>query len=159
MSPETRSAVMAKIRGKDTGPERALAAALLDRGLSWENHSTDLPGRPDFVFRQVRVAVFVDGDFWHGFRFHLWRDKLSESWEAKIEANRRRDRRNRLALRAAGWTVVRVWEHEIEHSRVRASGKVARAIEATGLEQMQPGHLASNLVARQVEPGSQARST
>ncbi|MGC1301962.1 MAG: very short patch repair endonuclease [Caulobacteraceae bacterium] len=129
MSQEARSAVMAKIRGKDTGPERSLAAALLKRGLCWESHSVDLPGRPDFVFRQSHVAVFVDGDFWHGFRFHLWRDKLSEVWEAKIEANRSRDRRNRAALREAGWTVVRVWEHEIKRSAVRASRKVARAIE------------------------------
>lgn len=113
MSPETRSRVMSRIRGKGTGPERRLAALLTEAGLSWEGHSPDLPGRPDFVFRNQRVAVFVDGDFWHGWRFPAWRDKLSEAWEAKIEANRRRDARNFRRLRYQGWRVVRIWEHQL----------------------------------------------
>lgn len=76
MSAEKRSAVMAKIKGRDTGPERIVAGLLRDAGLTFENHARDLPGRPDFVFRDRRVAVFVDCDFWHGWRFPVWRDKL-----------------------------------------------------------------------------------
>lgn len=83
MSAEKRSAVMARIKGKDTGPEKQMAAALAEHGLSWESHARDLPGRPDFVFRDQRIAIFVDGDFWHGWRFPQWRNKLSEKWEAK----------------------------------------------------------------------------
>lgn len=113
MSPEKRSAVMARIRGKDTGPERAVAEALLARGWEFETHARDLPGRPDILFRTPMVAVFVDGDFWHGWRFPVWRDKLSEAWEVKIEANRRRDARNFRKLRRSGWTVVRLWEHQV----------------------------------------------
>jgi DNA mismatch endonuclease (patch repair protein) len=113
MSPEKRSAVMARIRGKDTGPEQCMAAALAEAGLSWESHARDLPGRPDFIFREKKVAVFVDGDFWHGWRFSQWRDKLSEKWEAKIDGNRRRDLRNHCRLRQMGWKVVRLWEHQV----------------------------------------------
>ena len=117
MSPATRSVVMSRIRGRDTGPERAMAEAFSSVGLTWESHVRDLPGRPDFVFRNERVAVFVDGDFWHGWRFPQWRDKLSDKWEAKIDATRRRDMRNHRRLRRMGWKVVRIWEHKIEQSR------------------------------------------
>lgn len=124
MSPETRSAVMARIKGRDTGPERAVAKALASVTRSWECHASDLPGRPDFVFRKQRVAVFVDGDFWHGWRFAVWRDKLSERWEAKIDANRRRDARNHRRLRRAGWTVVRIWEHQVERDLAACVGRI-----------------------------------
>ena len=113
MSPETRSSVMSRIRGKDTGPERTIAEELRGQGLRWEGHVRDLPGRPDFVFRRNRVAVFVDGDFWHGWRFPTWRKKLSPTWEEKIEATRVRDVRNHRKLRRMGWVVVRVWEHQV----------------------------------------------
>lgn len=113
MSPEKRSYVMSRIRGKDTGPERAVSEALMSRGWEFETHAKDLPGRPDILFRASMVAVFIDGDFWHGWRFPVWRDKLSEAWEAKIEANRQRDARNFRKLRRSGWTVIRLWEHQV----------------------------------------------
>ena len=124
MSPETRSAVMSRIKGRDTGPERTMADAFSSLELTWESHVRELPGRPDFVFRDDRVAVFVDGDFWHGWRFPQWRDKLSDKWEAKIDATRRRDARNRQRLRRMGWKVVRIWEHQIERSPDRCLVKV-----------------------------------
>lgn len=102
MSPATRSALMSRIRGKNTGPEKAVAAALPELGMEWECHVRELPGRPDVVFAATKVAVFVDGAFWHGWRFPIWRDKLSEKWKAKIEANRRRDTRNHRRLRRMG---------------------------------------------------------
>jgi DNA mismatch endonuclease (patch repair protein) len=114
MDRATRSRVMSRIRGKDTGPERIIAEVLAAAGLDAEQQVRDLPGRPDFVLRDARVAIFVDGDFWHGWRFSTWRHKLSEKWEEKIEANRRRDMRNHARLKRAGWTVVRVWQHQIE---------------------------------------------
>src|SRR5690348_14559044 len=113
MTPEQRSAHMAKIRRTDTGPERALRSALHLHGLRFRKHAADLPGRPDVVFRKARVAVFVDGDFWHGYRFPKWKDKLPAYWQAKIERNRVRDARNFRRLRHAGWRVVRIWEHEV----------------------------------------------
>jgi len=114
MSPEKRSALMARIRGKGTKPELAVADVLRAEGILFEEHVRDLPGRPDFVFRAARVAVFVDGDFWHGWRFPQWRNKLSEKWELKINGNRRRDARNHRQLRRMGWKVVRLWEHQVD---------------------------------------------
>lgn len=128
MSPETRSAVMSRIRGKNTGPERAVAAGLASLGLEWESHVRMLPGRPDFVFAAARVAVFVDGDFWHGWRFPQWLDKLSEKWEAKIGATRRRDARNHRKLRRMGWKVVRLWEHQIQRDMPSCLEKVLSAL-------------------------------
>lgn len=129
MSPETRSAVMARIKGKDTGPERALAEALSSLKLRWEGHVRTLPGRPDFVFPKQKVAVFVDGDFWHGWRFSIWRDKLSEKWEAKIEGNRKRDKRNHRRLRYMGWHVIRLWEHQLSSDINRCVERVVDALE------------------------------
>jgi DNA mismatch endonuclease, patch repair protein len=114
MSAEKRSALMGRIKGKDTGPERAMVNQLQRARRRFEKHARDLPGCPDFVFRHAKVAVFVDGDFWHGWRFSVWRSKLSEKWESKVEANRRRDARKRARLRRAGWTVIRIWEHQIK---------------------------------------------
>lgn len=129
MSPETRSKVMARIRGKETGPELLLAAEMKLLGLEWEEHARDLPGRPDFVFRSARLAIFVDGDFWHGYRFAQWRDKLSEAWEAKIAGNIRRDNRNRAALRSLGWQVIRVWEHQVTARPAGSARRIVRALE------------------------------
>jgi DNA mismatch endonuclease (patch repair protein) len=107
---------MARIRGKDTGPERLLAEMLTASGIAYERHARDLPGRPDFIFPEARLVVFVDGDFWHGYRFSLWSHKLSDRWREKIAATRERDQRNFRKLRRLGWKVVRVWEHQIERS-------------------------------------------
>lgn len=114
MTVEQRSACMSRIRGKDTGPERFVLDLLGDVGLELESHARDLPGRPDFVLRARRIAIFVDGDFWHGWRFPVWRHKLAPFWATKIEANRVRDGRNHARLRRAGWQVVRIWEHQIQ---------------------------------------------
>jgi DNA mismatch endonuclease (patch repair protein) len=129
---------MARIRGRDTGPERALAAALAERGCAPERHAHDLPGCPDFVDRTSRVAVFVDGDFWHGWRFDSWRDKLSEKWEEKIDGNRLRDARSRRALRRDGWKVIRLWEHQVERDAASCATRVmtilaSASVSASGL--------------------------
>ena len=60
------------------------------------------------------VVIFVDGDFWHGYRFPAWRKKLAPFWRAKIEKTRLRDRKNFAKLRKMGWRVVRIWQHQIE---------------------------------------------
>jgi DNA mismatch endonuclease (patch repair protein) len=128
MSPETRSAVMARIQAKNTSPERLVFAGLRSLGFSFTRHAKDLPGRPDVVFRSLRIAVFIDGDFWHGWRFSLWRHKLSPKWHDKIQTNRARDRRNHRALRALGWTVIRIWEHQVEQSLPRCLACIERVV-------------------------------
>lgn len=113
MSPETRSAVMSTSKGKNSGPEKKVAEGLAELEVDGESHVRTLPGCPDFVFLAAQVAVFADGDFWHGWRFPVWRDKLSEKWEAKIEATKKRNARNIRRLRSMGWTVIRLWGRKI----------------------------------------------
>jgi DNA mismatch endonuclease, patch repair protein len=128
MSAATRSAVMARIRGTNTGPERLVTEFLVNSGIAFEQHVRELPGSPDFVLRQTRIAVFVDGDFWHGWRFPLWKAKLTQGWQEKIAATRRRDQRNFRRLRQMGWRVIRVWEHQIEQDFQRAMRRIHLAL-------------------------------
>jgi DNA mismatch endonuclease, patch repair protein len=128
MSAEKRSALMAKIKGKNTGPERLVLAALTSHQLTAERHVRELPGCPDFVFRDVALAIFIDGDFWHGWRFPVWRHKLSEKWEAKIEGNRRRDVRNHRRLRQMGWKVMRLWEHQVKQDIELSVKRIVQAM-------------------------------
>ena len=128
MTSEKRSQVMAKIRGKNTTPELLIEQHLFARRLRFERHPGDLPGRPDFVFRDQRVVVFVDGDFWHGYRFSLWAHKLSPKWRQKIALNRLRDTRNFAKLRRRGWKVIRIWEHQIERDAALCADKIMLAV-------------------------------
>lgn len=105
---------MSRIRGKGTRPELAVQAMLEELGVPFQTHDRTLPGCPDFVLRHCSLCIFVDGDFWHGWRFESWRMKLSERWERKIAATRRRDELNRRRLRRAGWQVLRLWEHQLD---------------------------------------------
>jgi DNA mismatch endonuclease, patch repair protein len=114
LSPEQRQKTMRAVKGRDTSLERVVSSALHKRGLRYRRCVTSLPGKPDFVFTRAKVAVFVDGDFWHGWRYPLWKAKLGEYWQTKIERNRQRDRLNFQRLRRQGWTVLRFWGHDVE---------------------------------------------
>lgn len=138
MTPEQRRRTMAAVKGKNTGLERRLSSALHQRGLRFRRNVKGLSGTPDFVFPSAGVVVFVDGDFWHGWRFPQWKGKLGEYWQAKIERNRARDRRNFQRLRRAGWKVLRIWEHEqkspegLERVVLRVAAAVAAGRAARG---------------------------
>lgn len=104
-------------RSRDTGPERRLRAELHRLGLRFRKDTLirlgDTRTRPDVVLSQLRVAVFIDGCFWHRCPLHASDPKAnSEYWAPKLEANVARDRRVDSALGEAGWEVIRVWEHE-----------------------------------------------
>ena len=114
LTPEQRSRLMSRIHGKDTGIERAVRSDLHRRGFRFRKHVQGLPGKPDIVYPSEKVAVFVDGDFWHGYRLPQWEHTLTEYWREKLTRNRRRDQRNFRRLRRMGWTVIRIWQHEIE---------------------------------------------
>jgi len=116
LSKEQRSYCMSRIRGKDTGLEVLVRSALHRKGLRFRKHVKTLPGKPDIVFSNARVAVFVDGDFWHGYRFPQWEHKVSEFWKKKISANRARDIRNHRKLCRMGWLVIRIWQHQIKQN-------------------------------------------
>jgi DNA mismatch endonuclease (patch repair protein) len=88
MSREQRSRVMSRIKSKNTTPERYIASLLRAAGLSFSRHHNALPGCPDFVFTKAKVAVFVNGDFWHGWRFPTWEHRMTDFWRNKITGNR-----------------------------------------------------------------------
>jgi DNA mismatch endonuclease, patch repair protein len=112
-----RSALMARIRGKNTSPEIRLRKALWAKGLRYRIHLATPAGRPDIVFPRSRIAVFIDGCFWHGCPDHYVQPRSREDfWTAKLLNNVGRDRRQTLKLEELGWTVCRIWEHEVEES-------------------------------------------
>jgi DNA mismatch endonuclease (patch repair protein) len=112
-SSEAVSVQMKRMGRKDTAPELALRKALTARGLRYRLHRRDLPGTPDVAFIAARIAVFVDGCFWHGCLEHGVMPKANRQWwRAKLDANRARDARKDRALIDAGWLPVHVWEHE-----------------------------------------------
>ena len=114
LTKEQRSYCMSQVKGKDTSLERRVRTELHQRGYRFRKHVTTLPGKPDIVFPKQRVAVFVDGDFWHGYRFSTWEHKVSDFWKAKIRKNRERDTKNRRRLRYMGWTAIRLWQHDLD---------------------------------------------
>jgi len=113
----SRSEQMSRIRGKDTSPERLLRSALWKAGLRFRLQARTPHGRPDVVFPKARVAIFIDGCFWHGCPEHYVRPRTrSEFWSTKLLGNVERDRRQTLQLEAEGWRVGRFWEHQIFES-------------------------------------------
>jgi DNA mismatch endonuclease (patch repair protein) len=106
-------------RATGTLPEVELRSILHRDGLRFRKNARALPGlrcRPDVVFPRERVAVFIDGCFWHGCPDHERRPKTNAAyWAAKVKRNQARDARNDAALRAADWHVIRAWEHEPVH--------------------------------------------
>jgi DNA mismatch endonuclease (patch repair protein) len=119
---------MSRIKGKDTGLEVKVRSALHKRGLRFRKHVKELPGKPDIVFPKVRVVVFVDGDFWHGYRFSSWEEKVSDFWKKKISKNRERDARNHRKLRKMSWTVIRLWQHEVQKEFENCIERIVSAV-------------------------------
>lgn len=123
---------MARVRAKDTKPELALRRALHAAGLRFRLHAKELPGRPDVVFRPAKLAIFVHGCFWHGHGCARAREPATrrEYWGPKLAANRARDARDEAALRAAGWTVLTLWECEGAAGREAVVGEAAERVRA-----------------------------
>ena len=114
-SKKKRSQVMAAIRSSgNKATEMKLAAILRAAGITgWRRHQA-VRGHPDFIFRRERLAVFVDGCFWHGCRWHCRMPKSrTEFWDPKIATNKKRDRTVDILLRKRGWRVLRIWEHSL----------------------------------------------
>ncbi len=120
---------MARVRGRDTGPELALRRALWAAGVrGWRCHRRDLPGRPDLAFSRARLAVFVDGAWWHGHPDYFTPGKSGDFWDRKITGNVERDRRADADLAAAGWRVVRLWDFEMARNAEAAARRVVAAL-------------------------------
>jgi DNA mismatch endonuclease (patch repair protein) len=129
LTPEQRSYCMSRVKGSNTSIEKLMCAELRKRGLRFKTHQKDLPGKPDIVFSKSRVVVLLDGDFWHGYRFPAWEGSLSTFWREKIRKNRARDQRTLRRLRRMGWSVVRIWQHQLKRNLEACIGRVISAVE------------------------------
>jgi DNA mismatch endonuclease (patch repair protein) len=114
LTPKQRSRCMARNKGRDTKPEVALRKLCWALGLRYRIRSS-LFGKPDFFFPKHKVAVFVDGCFWHGCPEHYKAPSTrKEFWKKKLDANRARDALVTQTLTSEGWRVVRIWEHQLK---------------------------------------------
>lgn len=128
-SPERRSLNMSRVRSKDTDIEVVVRSYLHKMGYRFRKHVRSLPGTPDIVFSRAKVAVFIDGDFWHGYHFRQLKPKLSQFWSDKIQSNRNRDLRNFKSLRGMGWCVVRCWKHSIKADPDAVAARIAKMVD------------------------------
>ncbi|MFF3265307.1 very short patch repair endonuclease [Streptomyces sp. NPDC002932] len=144
-SPSVR-AVMRGNRSKDTRPELRLRSLLHKQGLRYRVAARPLPGlrrTADLIFSRPKVAVFVDGCFWHGCPEHLRQSrKNADFWRSKIEGNQTRDAETDRLLREAGWTVVRVWEHEDPDA---AAARVISAVRGSSTTRHEAGQAGSSV--------------
>jgi len=112
VDPEKRKHMMAGIKNKHTRPELILRKQLFARGLRYRLHARDLPGKPDLLFPQYKIALFVNGCFWHGHPCHLfkWPQTRQTFWREKILSNKMRDAKNYFTLKEMGWRVLVIHE-------------------------------------------------
>ena len=134
LRPEDRRKTMRSVKSKNTGLERSVASMLAGMHLrGWRKHPKSLPGKPDIVFDSQRVAIFVDGCFWHGCRVcdRPLPKTNPEYWARKIENNVRRAAEADDKLTRSGWKVVRIWEHELKNvtDRREVRFKIRQTIE------------------------------
>lgn len=124
-TPEQRRRIMAAVRQRDTGPELALRRKLFALGVrGWRCNYAGARGRPDLAWPGLKVAVFVDGAFWHGHPSRHRPGRSGRYWDEKIAGNVTRDRRIDLELRAEGWTVVRIWDFDVMKEPDEAAKRV-----------------------------------
>lgn len=112
MTPEQRSRAMSRVKLKNGPLEKLVQRELRAMGVRYRCNNRSLPGSPDIILPRHRVVIFVDGNFWHGWRLPTWEHKLSAFWREKLRTNRARDQRNFRRLKRLGWRVCRIWEHQ-----------------------------------------------
>lgn len=121
LTPEERTAQMAKVRSQDTQPEMLVRCLVFKMGYRYRLHRRSLPGKPDLVFSSRRKAIFIHGCFWHGHNCRLG-DRLPktriEFWTNEISTNRARDETNLMKLTEMGWEVLVIWECQLKESLV-----------------------------------------
>jgi DNA mismatch endonuclease, patch repair protein len=122
---------MSRVANRDTDLERIIRSKLHKKGYRFRKHVPTLPGKPDVVFHTQKIAVFIDGDFWHGYRFQIWKSKVPPFWRDKISKNRIRDRRNFQKLKKMKWRFIRIWQHQIEADPEKCVSKIIKLIKTT----------------------------
>lgn len=118
---------MKRIKSTNTKPELYFRKLLRKVGIEHNVNVKRLPGKPDITIPSSKIAVFIDGEFWHGYRWGIKKNKIKANrdyWIPKIEGNMTRDKRNRKLLRHEGWIVIRLWEKQIMRSPLRSLQKV-----------------------------------
>lgn len=136
MDPAMRRRIMSSIPKRDTRPELLLRHTLAARGIrGYRCHLRSLPGTPDLAFTRWRVAVFVDGVWWHGHPDHLPRGRRGPYWDRKIAKNIERDDRVNADLAEFGWIVVRLWDLDILKDPEDAADRVIGALARAGRQQ------------------------
>jgi DNA mismatch endonuclease (patch repair protein) len=127
-----RSEIMSRIRAKETGIERAVFSHLRKKRVYFQKHYDRVPGKPDIAVPSKKLAVFIDGDFWHGYRFESWKRRIpKEYWRSKIESNIARDCKNYRALRRAGWKVLKIWGHTVIKQPEKTCLKISSFLKST----------------------------
>lgn len=114
---EKRSEMMASVRSKGNKTTEVKIVDLFKKNkiTGWRRHNNKLPGTPDFSFQKEKIAIYVDGCFWHGCKRCYVAPKSNEDfWRKKVEGNMKRDKANRALVRRMGWVHIRIWEHEIK---------------------------------------------
>lgn len=125
-SKKKRSEIMSKIRSKDTEIEKVVFSYLRKEKIYFQKHYNKVPGKPDIALPSKRKAVFINGDFWHGYRFNAWKDRLPKAyWREKIANNIRRDRRNYSFLKKRGWRIMKIWSHDLKRQPSMECKKIA----------------------------------
>ncbi len=126
-SPEKRSWVMSRIRGTNTKIDLKMKKLLSGTSCRSQMYPK-MFGSPDFIVKRKKIAIFCDGDFWHGYKYKERKKPAKKFWREKIEGNMRRDRKVSRKLRREGWSVLRFWEHDIEKRPDVCMRKISRAM-------------------------------
>jgi DNA mismatch endonuclease (patch repair protein) len=117
---EKRSEIMSRIRSKDTESERVVFKYLRKEKIYFKKHYSKAPGKPDIALPRKKIAVFIDGNFWHGENYKATKNRLPEIyWREKIEKNIKKDSKVNKSLGDMGWSVLRIWEKEIKTKKTR----------------------------------------
>jgi len=126
-SKEKRSWVMSRIRGTNTKIDLVMKELLSEMKVEYGMYPK-MYGNPDFILKKMKVAIFCDGDFWHGYKYDERKKPSKKFWRDKIEGNMRRDRQVSRTLRRNGWSVLRFWEHDIEKNPENCRRRIERKI-------------------------------
>jgi DNA mismatch endonuclease, patch repair protein len=124
-SKEKRSEIMSRINSKNTKAEIMVFRELRKRGIYFQKHYKRIKGNPDIALPRKKKAVFIDGDFWHGYDYDKLISRLPKGyWKEKIIRNVERDKKYTLSLKNKGWQVLRVWEHEVKKDFYNTMDKI-----------------------------------
>jgi len=124
---EKRSLIMSRIRSKETGIEKTVFSFLQRKKIYFKKHYSKVPGKPDIALPSKKKAVFINGDFWHGYRFKVWKKRIPRVyWRAKIAGNIARDKKHIRKLKKAGWKVLNVWGHEVIETPIESCLRIIK---------------------------------